>query len=47
MSKSIDLILSDNDLRYKIGTAGRKVADRLSADKIYGMWEEFILSYKK
>ena len=47
LSKSIDLILSDNDLRYKIGTAGRKVADRLSADKIYGMWEEFILSYKK
>ena len=47
LSKSIDLILSDNDLCCKIGTEARKVADRLSADKIYGMWEEFILSYEK
>ena len=47
LSKSIDLILSDNDLCCKIGPEARKDADRLRADKIYGMWEEFILSYEK
>ena len=45
LTQAIDKMLSDSELRDKMGREARKICDELSADKIYGKWEEFILSF--
>lgn len=47
LSKAMDRILSDNNLRNKFEKESRKICEKLSSEKIYRKWEEFILSFKK
>ena len=47
MAESIEKILINPELAKSLGENARKIRDRLSPEKIYGEWENFILSLVK
>lgn len=44
IAKAMKNILSDHNMAEKLGSEARKISSKLAPDKIYGQWEEFIVS---
>lgn len=43
MADAIERVLNNEELKEKLGQNARHISERLSSDKIYNMWEEFLV----
>ncbi len=43
LADAIERVLNNEDLKEKLGKNARHISERLSSDKIYNMWEEFLV----
>ena len=43
MADAIERVLNNEELKEKLGQNARHISERLTSDKIYNMWEEFLV----
>jgi len=43
LEKGLDILMSDQEMREKMGVKAREVVDRFSVERVMDMWEELVL----